>query len=246
MKKFYQMKISAPSTFPPIRCADHASWIRGQIDSDLRTGEFVKRFMFIIGSIICGLLLAIGLFQMFGNRPNPTVEPDQVTAPHSDKGPLQANATPDSRPGIDPTGQQPKGRSTDASLPPTDSDVPIEPKTVSNPSPSFTDAVEVLDVAEVNISTRVRARWSEILQLCRDHDDPVTTDILERAREMMRDLIAIRRDPDSFDYAELDQRQRQLISELRQTPAWNDKVAKAAKSIETDLNSHPNLEALGR
>ena len=112
-------------------------------------------------------------------------------------------------------------------------------KTRKLPAPQVANnaSIENKNSRTVHITVQAHARWGQILGVLSGEVDPVSERLKERITDMRMEMVAARRDPESIDMVEMVERQRLILSELRQIPSWGPELEKTAGRVETLLNS---------
>jgi len=197
----------------------------------------MNRTVLAVSGIFLGLLLSLLLIIASTSTTKRPEIPDQITTRNTQK-PTKVTSQDLSR-NNSPAPNTP--------LATTESPTPSNPQEVqqpkpnpepsANPNPAYQDAVEVLDVPEVHKAVQANSRWGQIIFQIRDQNDPKSMDLKREVKELRRELVEVRRSPQDFDFRDLEERQRHILSELRQTPGWTPASEKAAQRLESVLNA---------
>ena len=181
--------------------------------------------------ILGGLLLAAALIWTANPTAIPMVEtkvstktptappPPVVNSPKPRPAPPQAN------------------RARDHNKQPNRTAPPPRPEPNMNPQMDEEAPVDERHGNEVHLVVQAHARWGQILAVLGGTHDPVAMGLRQRIQEMRMEMMAIRRDPENLDFHELEERQRMILSELRQIPSWGPELAKTAARVETVLDA---------
>ena len=79
-------------------------------------------------------------------------------------------------------------------------------------------------------------KWGEVLGALKGTHDPFVLDLTDRIRELRREMMAMRRRPETVNHRELAQRQRMLLGELRQIPSWGPELSKTTEQLHLLLD----------
>ena len=184
----------------------------------------MNRPKFIVAGILVGLVLAGAL--IYTNTPQTTFEKIKVK-------PIQKmNSIDAPKPKTAPTNR----RARDVVPTPNRVSPPPRPQALDAPLPFQEQDIDNTQIPNVHLVVQGHARWGQVLSHLGDTDEPVTESLRTRIQHMRREMMEMRRTPESIDLQHLVEQQRMILSELRQIPAWGPELEKTAARVESVLN----------
>ena len=113
---------------------------------------------------------------------------------------------------------------------------PPRPQELAAPLPFQEQSVDNAQIPNVHLVVQGHARWGQVLSHLGNTEEPVTESLRTRIQQMRREMMEMRRNPESIDLQHLVEQQRMILSELRQIPAWGPELEKTAARVESVLN----------
>lgn len=184
----------------------------------------MNRSFFVASGILIGLLLAGAL--IYTNTPQTTFKKMEVI-------PEQNRISTDAPEEKIKTVSR---RAKDTVPEPNRISPPPRPEALAVPMPFQEEEIDNVQIPNVHLVVQGHARWGQVLQHLNDTDEPVTGALRTRIQEMRREMMEMRRNPESIDLQHLVEQQRMILSELRQIPAWGPELKKTAARVESVLN----------
>jgi hypothetical protein len=116
------------------------------------------------------------------------------------------------------------------------SEPPPRPQPSQQPEVAPDAPIERIDGGEIHQVVRAHMKWGEVLGALKGTHDPFVLDLTDRIRELRREMMAMRRRPETVNHRELAQRQRMLLGELRQIPSWGPELSKTTEQLHRLLD----------
>jgi len=184
----------------------------------------MNRSLFVAAGILLGLALSGALIYTYTPQNNfKKVELERSQIKSSIDAPKQ-NSGPNSR------------RARDVVSVPNRVAPPPRPQELAAPIPYQEQEIDPVQIPNVHLVVQSHARWGQVLHHLGDIDEPVTGALRTRIQEMRREMMEMRRNPESIDLQHLVEQQRMILSELRQIPEWGPELKKTAARVENILN----------
>ncbi|MFT7521740.1 MAG: hypothetical protein ACI9MC_003892, partial [Kiritimatiellia bacterium] len=99
-------------------------------------------------------------------------------------------------------------------------------------NPARARQAEIREMPEVKAMTLASSKWQILLRAtAKMPKDPSASHTFNRVVELDQDIGLYRRDPSALDYDELVQRQRHMLTELKQTSYWGPEL----QQLESDM-----------